>query len=112
MIIGKYNDDIVLSDAYLYFGYNQNKYYTYIFTEQPVYRTGSEVNFKGTIRKNTSSQMEPLSNKELTVIIKDSKNSEVYKKVVRTNDNGSFNGTYKIDENGALGDYYIYAKHR
>lgn len=109
MIIGKYNDDIVLSDAYLYFGYNQNKFYTYIFTEQPVYRTGSEVNFKGTIRKNTNSQMEPLSNKELTIIINDSKDSEVYKEVTGTNDNGSFNGTFKIDENGALGDYTIYA---
>jgi uncharacterized protein YfaS (alpha-2-macroglobulin family) len=109
MIIGKHNDDIVLSDAYMFFGYNQNKYYTYIFTEQPVYRTGSEVNFKGTIRKNTSSGMEPLSNKELTVIIKDSKNSEVYKELVKTNSNGSFDGSYKIDENGALGDYYIYA---
>lgn len=109
MIIGQYDEDIVISDSYLFFGYSSNKYYTYIFTEQPVYRTTSEVNFKGTIRKNISSKLEPLSNKELTVIIKDSKNAEVYKEVLRTNEMGSFNGTYKIDEEGAIGDYTIYA---
>ncbi|MDQ3194422.1 MAG: MG2 domain-containing protein, partial [Bacteroidota bacterium] len=109
MIIGKYNDDIVVSDSYLFFGYSGNKYYTYIYTEQPVYRTGSVVNFKGTIRKNISNKLEPLSNKELTVLIKDSKGAEVYKEVLRTNEMGSFAGSYEIDEEGALGDYTIYA---
>lgn len=109
MITGKYNDDIIVSDSYLFFGYSQNKFYTYIFTEQPVYRTNSEVNFKGTIRKNNYSSLEPLSNKKLTVIIKDAKNAEVYKEVLQTNDMGSFNGTYKINEDGALGEYTIFA---
>ena len=109
MIIGKYDDDIVVSDAYLFFGYYSNKYYTYIFTEQPVYRTNSEVNFKGTIRKNISSKLEPVPNKEITVIIKDPKNAEVYKEVVRTNEMGSFDGTFTIDEDGSIGDYVIYA---
>lgn len=109
MIIGKYNEDIVVSDSYLFFGYSGNKYYTYIFTEQPVYRTNSEVNFKGTIRKNVTSKLEPFANKEVTVIIKDSKNAEVYKEVLRTNDMGSFDGTYKINEEGSLGDYTIFA---
>ncbi len=109
MIVGKYGEDVVVSDPYLFFGYSQNKYYAYIFTEQPVYRTNSEVNFKGTIRKNVSSKLDPLSNKELTIIIKDSKGAEVYKEVMRTNQMGSFSGMYKIDEDGALGDYVIYA---
>ncbi|MEO8211281.1 MAG: MG2 domain-containing protein, partial [bacterium] len=109
MITGSYEEDIIVSDSYLYFGYSQNKYYTYIFTEQPVYRTNSEVNFKGTIRKNISSKLEPFPDRELTVIIKDSKGAEVYKEVTKTNKMGSFSGTYKIDEDGAIGDYVIYA---
>lgn len=109
MITGQYDEDIVISDSYLFFGYSSNKYYSYIFTEQPVYRTNSEVNFKGTIRKNISAKLEPLSDKELTVIIRDSKNAEVFKEVLRTNEMGSFNGTYKIDEEGTLGEYTIYA---
>lgn len=109
MIAGKLNDDVVVSDPYLFFGYNSNKYYAYIFTEQPVYRTGSSVNFKGSVRKNVSSELEPLSNKELTVIIKDPKGAEVFKQVLRTNEMGSFDATFNIEEEGALGDYNIFA---
>ena len=109
MIAGRLNDDVVVSDPYLFFGYNSNKYYAYIFTEQPVYRTGSFVNFKGTVRKNVSSKLEPLSDKELTVIIKDPKGAEVFKQVVRTNGMGSFDGIFNIEEEGALGDYNIFA---
>src|SRR5690606_15707613 len=36
-IIGKHGEDIIISDAYLYFGYGQNRFYTYTFTNQPVY---------------------------------------------------------------------------
>ena len=109
IIIGKHDEDVLVSDSYLFFGYSSSRYYTYIFTEQPVYRTNSEVNFKGTIRKNSNSKLEPLKNKELTVIIKDPKGAEVYKEIRKTNDMGSFDGTYKIEEEGALGDYTIYA---
>jgi len=109
IIIGSHDEDVVVSDSYLYFGYSTSRYYTYIFTEQPVYRANSEVNFKGTIRKNSNSKLEPLENKELTVIIKDSKGAEVYKEVRKTNDMGSFDGKYKIEEEGALGNYTIYA---
>jgi len=109
MIVGKFNDNVIVSDPYLFFGYNENKYFAYIYTEQPVYRTGSVVNFKGTIRKNVTSELEPLSDKELTVIIKDSKGAEVYKQLLKTNSMGSFDGTFNIEEEGALGDYIIFA---
>ncbi len=109
IIIGQFNDDIVLSDSYLFFGYSANKYYTYIFTEQPVYRTNSDVNFKGTIRKNSIDGLEPFASKELTVKITDSRGGEVYKNVMRTNDMGSFDGKYHIDEDANLGSYTITA---
>ena len=108
LIIGSKGDDIVISDAYLYFGYGDNRYYTYIYTNQPVYRTESLVEFKGTIRSSFSSNYEAYSNKAVTVTIKDSRNAEVYKEVVNTNEMGSFNGSYKIDKEAPLGTYYIY----
>ena len=36
LIIAKQGEDIAISDPYLFFGYSENRYDTYIFTEQPV----------------------------------------------------------------------------
>jgi len=107
LIVGKSGEDVIISDAYLYFGYSGNKYYAYTYTEQPVYRTGGMVNFKGTIRQTSENNFKVVANQDLTVIIKDSKNAEVFKQLLKTNDNGSYNGSFAIDENGALGTYYI-----
>lgn len=107
-IVGSQGDDIIISDAYLYFGYGQNRFYTYVFTNQPVYRTESTVEFKGTIRKNALSDYEVFANKNVTVTIKDSRYAEVYKEVLTTNDLGSFNGEFKIDKEAPLGTYWIY----
>ncbi|MFI5144488.1 MAG: MG2 domain-containing protein, partial [Ignavibacteria bacterium] len=109
MIIGKYGDDIVVSDPYLYFGYGSNLYSVYIFPNQPVYRPKAKVEFKGVIRKSNAGEYENYPSKDVTVIIKDSKNAEVYKQVLKTNSNGSFDGTYDIPDNAPVGVYYIYA---
>jgi len=106
LIAGKFNDDIVISDPYLYFGYT-NRFISYVFTNQPVYRTDSEVLFKGTVRRKNAEGYETYSNQDVTVTIKDSRNAEVYKKVLRTNDLGSFDGSYKIDKEAALGIFTI-----
>ncbi len=107
LIVGNAGDDIIISDAYMYFGYAGNEYYTYVYTEQPVYRTGSLVNFKGTIRQTSENNFKVVPNKDITVIIKDAKNAEVYKQLMKTNDDGSYNGSFKVDDEGALGTYYI-----
>lgn len=108
MITGKYGDDAVVSDPYLYFGNNENRYYAYIYTQQPVYRTNSEVNFKGIIRLNNNSKIEPAADKNITVSIKDSKGAEVYKKIMKTNSEGSIDGTFRIEEDAPLGEYNIF----
>jgi len=110
LIIGRKGDDIAVSDPYLYFGYGANMYSVYIYTNQPVYRPKSPVEFKGIIRKSNPGGFENYPEKDITVRVKDSRGAEVYKTVVKTNSNGSFNGTYQIEENAPLGDYYIYAE--
>jgi len=107
LIVGNAGDDIIISDAYMYFGYANNEYYTYTYTEQPVYRTGSLVNFKGTIRQTSENNFKVVPNRDITVIIKDAKNAEVFKQVMKTNEDGSYNGSFKVDDEGALGTYYI-----
>ena len=110
LIIGRKGDDIAVSDPYLYFGYGANMYSVYIYTNQPVYRPQSKVEFKGTIRKSNPGGYENIGIKEVTVKIKDSKNAEVFKQVVKTNEKGSFTGEFNIDPSSALGQYYIYAE--
>lgn len=109
LIIGRKDDDVIVSDPYLYFGYGANRYSVYIHTNQPVYRPKSKAEFKGTIRKTTPSGFENFPSQDVTVIIKDSKNAEVFKQVLKTNANGTFSGEYKIEDNAPLGSYYIYA---
>ncbi len=109
LVIGKMGDDIVVSDPYLYFGYGSDLYSVYIYTNQPVYRPKATVDFKGTIRKAWGGGYENFPSKDVTVSIKDSRGAEVYKQVLKTNSNGSFDGEYAIDNNAPLGNYYIYA---
>ena len=109
LVIGQKGDDVVVSDPYLYFGYGSDMYYVYIYTNQPVYRPKSKVDFKGTIRKSNGGNYQNFPYEDVKVTIKDSRGAEVYKQVLRTNTNGSFSGDYTIDANAPLGDYYIYA---
>jgi uncharacterized protein YfaS (alpha-2-macroglobulin family) len=110
LVIGRKGDDIAVSDPYLFFGYGANMYSVYIYSNQPVYRPESTVEFKGIIRKSNPEGYSNYPEKEITIKIKDSKGAEVYKDVVKTNSHGSFTGSYKIENNAALGEYYIYAE--
>ncbi|RPI18942.1 MAG: hypothetical protein EHM58_03540 [Ignavibacteriae bacterium] len=109
LAIAKNGEDVAVSDPYLYFGYGANKYSVYIYTNQPVYRPQSIVNFKGTIRKSGAGEFNNFASQDVTVSIKDSKSAEVFKKVLRTNSNGSFDGEFNIEKDAPLGVYYIYA---
>ncbi len=110
LIIALMGDDIAVSDPYLFFGYGDNRYDIYMFTEQPVYRAGSTVNFKGTIRKRSDSGYENVPDKEIYVTVRDVKGAEIYKELKRTNDNGSFDGTLTLDEEAQTGEYSITAE--
>lgn len=108
LIIGQHGDDVIISDSYLYFGYGESKYSVYIYTNQPVYRTESQVDFKGIVRTMSNFQYAVVPNQDITVKIKDSRNAEVYKDVLKTNEMGSVAGTYKIEKEAPLGDYTIF----
>jgi len=110
LIIGRKGDDIAVSDPYLYFGYGANMFKVYIYPSQPVYRPNNKMEFKGTIRKSNPGGFENYPEKDITVKIKDSKGAEVYKQVLKTNSNGSFNSEYDIPEGAPLGQYFIYAE--
>ncbi len=109
LAIARNGDDVAVSDPYLYFGYGANQYAVYIYSNQPVYRPLSKMEFKGTIRKSNGGEYKNIGERDVTVSIKDSKGAEIYKQVLRTNSNGSFSGDYTIENNAPLGTYIIYA---
>ncbi len=110
LVIGKYGDEIVVSDPYLYFGYGANMFTAYVHTSQPVYRPESKVEFKGTIRKINSGKFENIGVREITIKIKDSRGAEVYKEVLSTNSFGTFAGGFVPSKDSPLGQYWIYAE--
>ncbi|MBN1634473.1 MAG: carboxypeptidase regulatory-like domain-containing protein [Ignavibacteria bacterium] len=108
LVIGKYDDEIIISDPYSYYNYPSENYSVYIYTQQPVYRTGSLVNFKSVIKKRETSEFKSYAYREVNVKINDPYGQKVYETKLTTNQNGSINGSFEIPEDGKLGDYYIY----
>lgn len=109
LVIAYSGEDIAVSDSYSFFRYNDNRYETYIFTDQPVYRAGSVVNFKGTARIRSSKGYENIPNADVTIVVKDPNGSDVYKTETKTNNNGSFSATFQLDAEAKTGDYSIEA---
>ena len=109
LFIGKKGNEIIVSDAYGYYGYSSGRYNAYMYTNQPVYRTTSEVLFKGYLKKKEISGYSSVADKKLTLKITDAKGAEVLNETKMTNELGSFDGSFKIPEDSPLGTYYITA---
>jgi uncharacterized protein YfaS (alpha-2-macroglobulin family) len=109
LIVGSKDSDVVVSNPGILFNFSEILYTVYIYTDQPVYRPASKASFKGIIRKNANEDYENVPNAEVIVTIKDSKKGVVYRRVVKSNDEGSFSGEYVIEENSSVGGYTITA---
>lgn len=110
LVIATKGEDLAVSDPYLYFGYRESRYMAYIFTEQPVYRAGTQVNYKGTVRKRTAEGYENLPDIPVNVVIKDPAGSEILREEKMSNGNGSFDGTITLADEARTGEYSIIAE--
>lgn len=107
-LFGQTGNEIVLSDPYFYFNQNQNEYLTaYVYTQQPVYRPGQEVNFKAIFRNKKGNEILNAPEQKFSVSIKSPKNKEVYSGESETNEFGSLSGSFLLDEEADLGFYSI-----
>ncbi|HEX7356319.1 MAG TPA: alpha-2-macroglobulin family protein, partial [Ignavibacteriaceae bacterium] len=107
-LFGFAGDEIILSDPYLYFNNSPNEYLTaYVYTQQPVYRPGQEVNFKGIFRSKKGNEIFNSPNLKFDVSIKSPKNKEVYSGQAETNEFGSLSGSFFLDSEADLGYYSI-----
>ena len=108
-VMGVKNGNFVLSNPY-YYSYGRNpKHPLYLFTERPVYRPNQEVYFKGILRNRINGRLTTPARTSVQLTISDTRNNEVHRDTLFTNDFGSFSGSFSLGEEPPLGVYTINA---
>ena len=88
--------------------YNQRK--VYCVTDRPVYRPGQKLDFKFWIRhaKYDQENTSDFANMPFTVIIKNPKREEIFKKTFTSDSYAGINGEFELPKDASLGNYSIY----
>jgi len=85
-----------------------NELNTCIFTDKGVYRGGEDIHFKGTVREKIEGKWEvPSVIKKVRIELCNSRNEEVVKEDLSLSGYGSFDYTFKLNEEVPSGDWYI-----
>ncbi len=87
----------------------QNEPTAYIYTDRPIYRPGQTVSFKGVVRLNDDLQYSLPSYNTVSVEIS-SFNGRVFFETLPLNEFGTFTAQFDLDEEAALGSYYMNIK--
>ena len=102
--------ELVYSDPYIFFGGGEGKrYFSTIYTNQPVYRPGATVSYKGIIRFREDGEMGIPSGSIVEVKITDPSGTEVLKENLKIDDFGSFYSSFNTSKGFKPGNYYINA---
>jgi uncharacterized protein YfaS (alpha-2-macroglobulin family) len=108
LLIAQAGEETIISAPYIYFRNGDTKYYTaYIYTNQPVYRPGQHVFFKAIVREKGGNEIKNVPYEKFSVTIKSPKNKEVYSSDLTTNEFGTLNSGFTLDEEADLGNYSI-----
>ncbi|MFO0801926.1 MAG: alpha-2-macroglobulin family protein [Gemmataceae bacterium] len=114
MVIASTKDQMLSSmhDSYLY----QNNYnpqaqeQTVFFTDRSLYRPGQTIQYKGVCIRyfQEKDTYESIANREVTVVFSDPNGKEVAKQQARTNDYGSFSGSFTAPRDRLAGRMNIH----
>ena len=92
--------------------YYDTKAKALFYTDRPIYRPGQKVYFKGVIRLDDDAHYSlPTPGDPVVVVIEDSRGREVYNEVLKLSDMGTVNGEFTLDQEAALGYYYLSANY-
>ncbi|MBI3161220.1 MAG: Ig-like domain-containing protein, partial [Chloroflexi bacterium] len=95
------------------FGLYQNYYaggenlFSYMYTDRPVYRPDQEVFFKGILRKDDDMHYSLPTQKKVYVVA-EQWGEKIFSEFVEVNEQGSFSGAIKLDQDVSLGAYNLY----
>lgn len=111
LITSMVDGELVFSDPYIFFEEGGGiRYYSSIYTNQPVYRPGAAVSYKGVIRFRQDGEMGVPSNEKVSVTITDPSGTEVSKNEFTLDEYGSFWSTLQTSPASKPGTYYITAR--
>lgn len=87
----------------------ESNHYTAFFTDRALYRPGQTIHYKGiSINTNTSQNLYATHpNTEITIAFRDANRRVVSEQIHRTNDYGSFSGSFTAPSDGLLGQMSI-----
>ena len=107
IVTAKVEDEVVFSNPYFFWGDQRERYTSYVYTNQPVYRPGEKVFFKSLLRKKNDFDLSVPGNEECNVVIRSPKNIEVFSGTYKTDEFGSFWGEFVLDNEANIGQYVI-----
>ncbi|WP_229208899.1 alpha-2-macroglobulin family protein [Dyadobacter luticola] len=81
------------------------EYKTFLFTDRSIYRPGQTVFFKGIVCDSTATSSS--STDSISVVLTNANGEEVEKKEFRTNEYGSFSGSFQLPKNALNGTFKI-----
>ncbi len=110
--ISSKNDKAVFGDYYLrkrnnYSNNSSTQTRTFLFTDRSIYRPGQTVYFKGISLENHQRTSTTITNKNVTVVLKDVNYQEIKTLELTTNEFGSFSGEFIIPNTGLTGSFTI-----
>ncbi len=87
------------------------KHRLFLYTDRPLYRPGQKVHFRGVLRLDDDGDysMPPVGTR-LQVTVADYENNVLYEETLETNRFGSINGDLVLNDEVALGDYFVKAQ--
>jgi len=108
ILYAKCREEIIPFNIYSIFG--DENYWNligYVYTNQPVYRPPQTVNFKAILRLIKGNETKNFQNQTCRVKITSPKNKTIFSEELKTNDFGTLNGYFKLDDEADLGNYSI-----
>jgi len=104
-------DDFVASDNHIgLYKYNENereRIVTHFFTDRAIYRPGQTVYFKGIKILNKGEQRSLITSANVSVLFRDANYQQISILTLKTNEFGSFNGSFVIPMGLATGSYTL-----
>lgn len=83
----------------------------FLITDRPVYKPNDSVRFRGQLFNKHGNFYRALGNSSVSVIVKDPKDNEIYKKFLVTDELGGFFDEFKLPQTASVGIYDITILH-